>query len=110
MMVLFKNNKKIGILAPKKHYYTHDKENMASNIKYYDYLCDKLQITKEWDSFPAGSMFWFRQKALDLLLNLSSNDFDIEHGMVDGTLPHSIERLFSIIVKHSGHKVELIER
>jgi lipopolysaccharide biosynthesis protein len=110
MMDLFKNNKKIGILAPKKHYYTHDKENMASNIKYYDYLCDKLQITKEWDSFPAGSMFWFRQKALDLLLNLSSNDFDIEHGMVDGTLPHSIERLFSIIVKHSGHKVELIER
>ncbi|MFN5351332.1 MAG: glycoside hydrolase family 99-like domain-containing protein, partial [Alphaproteobacteria bacterium] len=107
---LFKNNEKIGLFASKEHYFPHDEKNMASNLEHYDYLCQKLGTTKQWDSFPAGSMFWFRQKALELLLNLSSNDFNIEHGMLDGTLPHSIERLFSIIVKHSGYKVELIEK
>lgn len=54
--------------------------------------------------FPAGSMFWFKPKALAPLLDsdLSFNDFPEECGQVDGTLAHAIERAFLFIVEASG--------
>ncbi len=54
--------------------------------------------------FPAGSMFWFKPKALAPLLDsdLTFNDFPEEHGQVDGTLAHAIERAFLFIVEASG--------
>ena len=54
--------------------------------------------------FPAGSMFWFKPKALAPLLdsNLSFDDFPEECGQVDGTLAHAIERAFLFIVEASG--------
>lgn len=54
--------------------------------------------------FPAGSMFWFKPKALAPLLDsgLTFDDFPDECGQVDGTLAHAIERAFLFIVEASG--------
>ncbi len=54
--------------------------------------------------FPAGSMFWFKPKALAPLLEnvLTIEDFPVESGQVDGTLAHAIERAFLFIVEASG--------
>ena len=54
--------------------------------------------------FPAGSMFWFKPKALAPLLesDLTFEDFPEESGQVDGTIAHAIERSFLFIVESAG--------
>ena len=54
--------------------------------------------------FPAGSMFWFKPKALAPLLDgdLTFENFPEERGQVDGTLAHALERAFLFIVESAG--------
>ncbi|MET0889199.1 MAG: rhamnan synthesis F family protein [Stenotrophomonas maltophilia] len=54
--------------------------------------------------YPAGSMFWARVDALRPLfaLNLTTSDFPVETGQVDGTLQHAVERLLATITRHQG--------
>jgi FMN phosphatase YigB (HAD superfamily) len=65
----------------------------------------------EYIEFPAGSMFWARSAALKPLFNLgfTYNDFPIEQGQHDGTLQHTIERIFTIIAKDQGYKYVIIQ-
>jgi len=56
----------------------------------------------------AGSMFWCRAAALGplLALELTAEDFEKEAGQVDGTLAHTIERLFTVSCGKAGLEVE----
>ncbi len=64
-----------------------------------------INIPKNFN-FPAGSMFWFKPKALKLLTeNLDQDAFAPEEGQVDGTMAHATERLFGLICKHNNFKI-----
>jgi lipopolysaccharide biosynthesis protein len=102
----FKNNEKLGIVVPQKYLFAHDDYNMTHNINQVNNLAKYLKLKFEYFVFPAGSMFWFSPKSLDLLLELDDAFFDIELGLADGTYAHAIERLFCNIVKHSNYLVE----
>jgi lipopolysaccharide biosynthesis protein len=54
--------------------------------------------------FPSGSMFWARTAALRPLLdmNLTFADFEPEEGQTEGTLAHTIERMFFHACEKAG--------
>ncbi len=55
--------------------------------------------------FFAGSMFWARLDAIEPLLRFRAFDFEPERGQIDGTLPHALERVFSLLPRLQGRKV-----
>ncbi len=57
--------------------------------------------------FGAGSMGWWRLQALRPLLDahLYRSNFDAEHGQIDGTLAHAVERVFGTCCEHAGLRV-----
>lgn len=55
--------------------------------------------------FPAGSMYWIRGFLLQGLraLDLSPLDFEPEHGLIDGTTAHALERIVGILTRETGY-------
>jgi lipopolysaccharide biosynthesis protein len=82
---------------------------MTFDTKIVESLSAHMGITFKYSSFPAGSMFWFRQSALSRLLLLDGSMFSPEEGLADGTTAHGVERLFSIIASEIGYKTISIE-
>ncbi len=103
----FKNNSKIGMVVPKKYLISHNDHNMLFDGNIVGSISKFLKLKFQYFVFPAGSMFWFSPKSLDMLLALDDTFFEIELGLVDGTSAHAIERLFCNIVKSSGYSIEV---
>ena len=85
----------------------------AKNWTYSQNLLKTLGIQVEpWNEFlefPAGSMFWFRPKALEPLLELEFSPSDFEDGQIlDGSLSHAIERIFSLVVRKQNFTTKRI--
>jgi len=61
-------------------------------------------------TFPLGSMFWFRPKALELIIqkNIGITHFENEENQIDGTLAHAFERLFGIIPLRAGFDTKTV--
>lgn len=57
-------------------------------------ILDDLQY-----GFFAGTMFWARLDSFDTMFrcNFSLLAYDIERGQTNGTFPHALERLFSLV-------------
>ncbi|WP_341522512.1 glycoside hydrolase family 99-like domain-containing protein [Pseudomonas sp. G.S.17] len=102
----FELDSTLGMIIPENYLITHTYRNMKYNHETVKYACKTLDLKFKYDTFPAGSMFWFKPEALRDLNKFKSSDFDVEHGLADGTLPHGIERIFCLLAKKSGYRVE----
>lgn len=102
----FATNTSIGLIVPEKYLIAHNDQNMKYNRENISALSSRLEMNFKYDVFPAGSMFWFKPDAIRDLCRLKSSDFDVEHGLVDGTLPHAIERIFCLLAAKSGYTTE----
>lgn len=99
-------NKTLGMIVPEDYLIAHNAQNMLDNNTNMSSLCRTLELDFKFDFFPAGSMFWFKPDAIRDLCRLKSSDFDVEHGLVDGTMPHAIERIFCLLAAKSGYTTE----
>ena len=103
-------NKDIGMLIPDS-FALDFKTNKSSNQKSIKEVCKKLNIKyPEQDTlFSAGTMFWFRPKALEELIDYKL-DNNYEPLSPDGTELHALERLLGYIVENNGYKVLKIHK
>lgn len=62
------------------------------------------ELPRGYFDFPASSMFWARGEALAPLLQagITIEDFPEEKGQTDGTLAHTMERLFVLCARKQG--------
>lgn len=112
VLKLFRENPKCGIVAPYPHKGIQDFMVWGRNTEIASDLLDRLNLPttilgQAHIDFPAGSMFWFRPKALAPIFDagLQYSDFPREPIDDDGTLAHAIERCFFHIADHGGYEV-----
>ena len=105
----FSNEPDLGILAPAGSLMDLSlAANHIPNTFWLDRLLRRLNRSDLIGSysfgFPAGSMFWFRVRALDGFsdLFLTEDGFEPEIGQRDGTLAHAAERLVSLYAQEHG--------
>ena len=94
------NDKDVGILGPNGHI-VPIAAYAGKNLERVTQMAVRLGIDYEVMqklNFVAGSMFIARTKAILPLLTiaLSETDFEAEDGQLDGTLAHTLERIFPV--------------
>ncbi|MCC8555724.1 rhamnan synthesis F family protein [Xanthomonas hortorum] len=111
---MFQAEPRLGMLYPESYewvlLWAH---TWLSNFSVCRALAQQLgfDITpSEYIDFPAGSMFWAKVDALRPLyaLNLELKDFPEEHGQIDGTLHHAVERIFVAVVRHQQYRIGIL--
>ena len=110
ILAQFAQNKRLGILFPQIYHPVIPFMRIGGNAQYMETLLDRsgndsaeIKAINPAD-FPAGAMFWFRGKAIELFvqMQLTLQDFDQEAGQCDATLAHAIERLFPYFATKTG--------
>lgn len=101
------NNKNVGLVFPQYFTPIRISVNWGRNYLVTKNFLNRLGVevdNRNLIEFPAGSMFWFKPKALAPLLDsgLTFADFPEERGQIDGTIAHAIERAFLFIVETAG--------
>ena len=100
----------LGLIAPKGSVLSIDYD-FESNKSWIERLVIESGESMQWlvqtnARFAAGTMFWFKPKSIQVLLECSSiqNDlFEHEEGQLDGTLAHAIERFIGIANLANGY-------
>ncbi|WP_321863710.1 glycoside hydrolase family 99-like domain-containing protein [Pseudomonas paraveronii] len=104
----FSQEQDIGVIVPVKYLIPHTDHNMTYCGAIVAELSSKLGLDFSYSEFVAGSMFWFRPKALEGLFSIDESSFEVEDGLADGTLAHGIERILCDVVRKADYKVETI--
>ncbi len=103
---LLEREHRIGLIAPEAHLLALDGRisiNGAGMAEMLIALYGKSSAGHPARQFAAGSMFWFRRAGLDRLIEKETDYlFAQEHGQLDGTAAHALERLFVTIVERQG--------
>jgi lipopolysaccharide biosynthesis protein len=104
----------LGVIAPAGHLLPLFRY-IGGNSSHVDRLARALGFSGVLDSMsieaplvPAGSMYWFRPRALRPLVSalaLTSEDFELEAKQDDGTLAHAIERIVPLAARYAGCEV-----
>ena len=105
LMTRFDENERLGFIATASSMLAHDSRNMRDNQKIVDEISLEMGIPFVPDRFAGGTMFWVDPRAIEPILKLRINDFDIERGLADGTRAHAIERLFCVVCEAKGFDV-----
>ena len=104
-----------GIIGPHNQYISLP-VNFDANSKYILKLIQEVfdkKTSQEISSkrteygFFAGTMFWARIDTINSVINHNFNfrDFEAEHGQIDGTLPHALERVFTLMAELEGKNI-----
>jgi len=104
----FVRNPKTGIIVPKGNVFEY-KDWIGSNNEMVEgfALKNNIKITEDF-TFPSGSMFWFKPVVFkQLYKNIDFTVFKTENGQLDGTMAHSIERIFGLLCHANGY--DLVE-
>ncbi|AEP31212.1 hypothetical protein GNIT_3117 [Glaciecola nitratireducens FR1064] len=108
----FVDNKNLGIVIPNYHPTIVRHVNWGQNFEIAKTVAHALDIKlpKENNTFPAGSMFWYRPSALSSLTKGSWRhlEFPEEAGQTDGTVIHAIERVIRLVAEHSGYRAAMV--
>jgi len=97
---------KIGIIVPKGNVFEY-KDWIGSNNDMVEAfaLKNNIKITDDF-TFPSGSMFWFKPVVFkQLYKNIDFTVFNTENGQLDGTMAHSIERIFGLLCHANGYNL-----
>jgi lipopolysaccharide biosynthesis protein/SAM-dependent methyltransferase len=105
LMTRFDQNERLGFIATASSMLPHDSKNMRDNQKLVDEISLEMGIPFVRDRFASGTMFWVDPRAIEPIIKLRINDFDIERGLADGTRAHAIERLFCVVCEAKGFDV-----
>ncbi len=109
---MFERDSSIGMIGPKAFRLPNDKypedlswsANRLMSLKLAERMgvpADKFQL-----DFFGGTMFWVRPEALKPLRDLHlAADMPGESGLVDGDLPHALERVLPTSVLVAGYKL-----
>lgn len=103
----FAENKQLGILYPQIYRPVIPFMRVGGNAELIKVLLtrsgnDESDLDQiNFGDFPAGSMFWFRGKAIEPLvkMQLTLQDFADENSQSDATTAHAIERLFPYFLR-----------
>ncbi len=106
----FQQDPTLGMIVPKGFLYSGIDINSMMNQAVLDQLSERLGVgyNRFRFDYPAGSMFWCRAGCLRKLgeAGIETTDFPEEHGQLNRTLAHGIERYFGILTMDSGYKLQ----
>ena len=100
----------LGLIAPEGNV-LNIQRYIGSNQPWVDRLVAELGEGSDWLAqarpwFAAGTMFWFKPRALQSLLlcpSLQQDAFETEAGQIDATLAHAIERILGCATLANGY-------
>jgi len=108
----FERDPSIGMIGPKSfrlpnEWYSEDLSWSANRSMTLE-IAERMGVPPEKFrlDFFGGTMFWVRPEALRPLRDLHlAADMPEESGLVDGDLPHALERLFATSVLAAGYRL-----
>ena len=111
----FENNPKLGFIFPQNYYRIFLNFNIILTDKdkaYMNYLLEKMFknicVGKRLD-FPMGNMFWAKIRSIYQIFKIDIDYFyPIEENQIDGTIMHSIERIWLYLVKYNKYYYKII--
>lgn len=107
----FESDPSLGAVVPQHLVVELNARNMKFNCRHVLSMWRNMRLHLRGDVqlvFPAGSMYWFRPKALEKLLLLRSSSFEDECGRSDGEYAHAAERSIFVILQESGYNFEVM--
>ena len=105
----FREDDRLGMIAVRNSMTSFGEVNLKNNRHLMHQIGRQIGLSIPEDgAFVAGTMFWVAPEAIEPLMDLDPNAFDIERGLADGTRAHAIERLFAVVVSERGWRISTV--